>query len=94
MTRNVRTTVLAHFEQVAAEQRQPLAPLSDDRPLVEAGLDSLAFAVLVARLEDELGIDPFAPSEGHEYPVTVGDFIQMYEKSYANVTTSRVVAGS
>ena len=84
MAGSIRTTIITHFEQVAAEQRHKLLALTDDRPLMEAGLDSLAFAVVVARLEDALGIDPFSSTEDAEFPVTFGDFVQMYEKMYAN----------
>jgi hypothetical protein len=49
---SVRSTVLAHLEQVAKEQGKKLAPLSDDLVLLESGLDSLCFAIIVARLED------------------------------------------
>lgn len=88
MTGDIRATITNHFEQVAAEQRHTLAALTDDRPLLECGLDSLAFAVLVARLEDTLGVDPFnAAASGSQYPVTFGDFVQMYEKTYLNVAT-------
>jgi acyl carrier protein len=54
---------------------------------MESGLDSLAFAVLVARLEDALGVDPFGASQSGEFPVTFGDFVQMYEKLNENVAT-------
>lgn len=84
MSGTIRTTIITHFEQVAAEQRHKLLALTDDRPLMESGLDSLAFAVVVARLEDTLGIDPFGTTEDTEFPVTFGDFVQMYEKMYAN----------
>jgi len=84
MAENIRTTIISHFEQVAAEQRHKLAMLTDDRPLMESGLDSLAFAVLVARLEDTLGIDPFNATDNAEFPVTFGDFVQMYEKMQQN----------
>ena len=87
MSLSVRTTIISEFEQVATEQRHKLAALTDDRPLMESGLDSLAFAIVVARLEDSLGIDPFSASEDNQFPVTFGDFIQMYEKMYENVTT-------
>lgn len=87
MAENIRTTIISHFEQVAAEQRQKLTPLTDDQPLMQAGLDSLAFAVVVARLEDALGIDPFSASEDAEFPVTFGDFVQMYEKMHENAAT-------
>lgn len=66
--------------QVAREHGKTLAPLSDDLALHESGLDSLGIAVLVARLEDELNVNPFATSEEVELPVTVGDFVKAYEK--------------
>jgi acyl carrier protein len=76
---SARSAVLEQLEQVAKEQNKSLAPLSDDLELLESGLDSLCFAVVVARLEDELGVDPFTASEDVEFPVTVGDFIKFYE---------------
>jgi len=84
MAGSIRTTIISHFEQVAAEQRHKLASLTDDRPLMESGLDSLAFAVVVARLEDALGCDPFSASDDAAFPVTFGDFVQMYEKMHEN----------
>jgi acyl carrier protein len=56
-----------------------LVPLDEDLSLHETGFDSLAFAILVARLEDELGIDPFTISEDASLPLTIGDFIRAYE---------------
>ena len=53
--------------------------MSDDLGLEESGLDSLCLAIIVARLEDELGFDPFGSDEDTELPVTVGDFIRFYE---------------
>jgi acyl carrier protein len=81
---SVRLTVLANIEQVAAEQNRKLTPLSDDLVLLESGLDSLCFAILVARLEGELGVDPFTSSEELVFPVTLGDFIRLYEDAAAN----------
>jgi acyl carrier protein len=75
----VRSEITALFEQVADEQKKRLAPLTDDLVLLESGLDSLCFAIIVARLEDRLGLDPFSAAEGVEFPVTVGDFIKLYE---------------
>jgi hypothetical protein len=86
MADNIRATIISHFTDIAAEQRHSLAPLTDDRPLMASGLDSLAFAMVVARLEDSLGIDPFSAGDG-QFPVTFGDFVQMYEKMQANATT-------
>jgi hypothetical protein len=58
-----------------------LAPLTDDVSLLESGLDSLCFAVVVARLEDVLGVDPFSEAEDARFPVTLGDFIRFYENA-------------
>jgi acyl carrier protein len=86
MSASIRSTIVSQFEQVAAEQRHKLATLTDERPLMETGLDSLAFAIVVARLEDSLGIDPFSASEDAEFPVTFGDFVRMYETSYESAS--------
>ena len=75
---SVKSTVLDQFKQVATEQNKTLAPLSDDLSLLESGLDSLCFAIIVARLEDALGVDPFT-AEIADFPVTLGDFIKIYE---------------
>jgi len=47
--------------------------------LLNSGLDSLCFAIIVTRLESSLGIDPFSTSEDATFPVTLGDFISFYE---------------
>jgi hypothetical protein len=78
---SVRASILALFEEVANEQGKPLRPLVDDLPLLESGLDSLGFAIIVARLEDSLGLDPFSTAEDARFPVTVGDFIRFYENA-------------
>jgi hypothetical protein len=65
--------------EVAREHGKILAPLKDDLVLAECGLDSLGFAVLVARLEDTLGVDPFTASEEAVFPLTLGEFVKVYE---------------
>jgi len=79
---SIRSDITTLFEQVAKEQDKNLAPLSDDLGLLESGLDSLCFAIIVARLADE-GIDPFSTAEDIGLPVTVGDFIKLYENAAA-----------
>ena len=79
----VRDTMFAQVERVAREQKKALAPLSDDLVLLDSGLDSLALAILVARLEDALGVDPFSSADDAEFPVTLGDFIRLYEDAAA-----------
>jgi acyl carrier protein len=78
-TASIRETILSQFQAVAAAHNKTLAPLDDDLSLAESGLDSLCFAILVTRLEDELGIDPFTASDEVYFPVTLGDFVRLYE---------------
>jgi acyl carrier protein len=77
---STRTVVIEQFEKVAQEHSRTIPPLSDDLPLVGCGLDSLCFAIIVTRLEDKLGVDPFA-AEDTLFPVTFGEFIHLYEAS-------------
>jgi hypothetical protein len=76
---SLRASIGAQFEQVATEQKRKLAHLSDDLKLLDSGLDSLSFALIVARLEDSLGFDPFDTDQEIRFPVTFGDFVQLYE---------------
>ena len=80
---NVRSEVVTQFKQVAQEQGKRLAPLTDGLELLNSGLDSLCFAILVIRLEDTLGVDPFTASEDALFPVTFGDFVSFYEHAAA-----------
>jgi acyl carrier protein len=76
---SVRSRIFSAMHQIAEEQNVTLPPLQDDLPLQDTGFDSLAFAILVARLEDDLGIDPFSIAEDAAFPSTVGEFIGAYE---------------
>jgi acyl carrier protein len=74
-----KQTITSEIRKVADEQKVSTAALSDDLILLDSGLDSLCFAILVARLEDKLGVDPFAASDDVSFPVTLGDFVKAYE---------------
>ncbi|MCP5412132.1 MAG: acyl carrier protein [Alphaproteobacteria bacterium] len=76
---SVAAMVVDQFRQVAREQGKEIAELNDDTVLLESGLDSLCFAIIVAQLEDRLGVDPFTAAEDVYFPVTLGDFIRFYE---------------
>ena len=62
------------FAPFAASQRTSILTL-----VVAGGLVVSAFAILVARLEDDLGIDPFTIAEDAAFPSTVGEFGRVYE---------------
>lgn len=79
-TVDLRAAIESTFHSVLEESGMALnAPLGDDTVLLESGLDSLGFAILVARLDDELGYDPFSISENPYYPTTFQDFVAFYE---------------
>jgi acyl carrier protein len=78
---SVRDAILSTFRQVADAQGRTLAPLSDNLKLAECGLDSLGFAVVITSLEDSLDAGPFNSSAWEEFPVTLGDFIKLYERA-------------
>ena len=75
----VRSVVTACFETTAADQERALQPLSDQLALLDSGLDSLCFAIIVAELEDQLGLDPFSELDDAFFPVTFGEFVKLYE---------------
>ncbi|MHB8283771.1 MAG: phosphopantetheine-binding protein [Caulobacteraceae bacterium] len=76
----VRPIIEDQMRRVAAEQFKTLAPLRDDLVLLNCGLDSLCFAIIVARLEDELGVDPFSVADDVPFPVTFLDFVRFYDR--------------
>ena len=76
---DIRAEIIEQFKKVALEQDKTLSPLTDDLPLLDSGLDSLCFAVVVVRLENALGLDPFSTDEDVRFPVTFGDFVEFYK---------------
>jgi acyl carrier protein len=77
---DIRAQIVDQFGQVAQEQDRQIPPLTDDLLLLESGLDSLCFAIVVARLEDSLGVDPFN-ADDVLFPVTFGEFVKCYESA-------------
>ena len=80
---SVRPIILGHIVRIAENQKKTLAPLTDDLLLVDSGMDSLFIAILVASLDDSLGVDPFNQDSEMAFPVTLGDFIALYEHAHA-----------
>jgi acyl carrier protein len=80
---SIRSNILKAMQEIATAQKKTLAPLTDDLALTNSGLDSLCFALLVARLEDETGRDPFSESDEVSFPVTLSEFIALYEHAPA-----------
>ena len=78
---SIKEAIFSEIQQIAEQHQKSLTPLTDDAPLLNTGLDSLCFAVLIARLEDRLGVDPFSESDDVAFPVTLGDFVRVYENA-------------
>jgi hypothetical protein len=76
---SVRSEILDQFKQVAHELDKRLGPLSDEL-LLDSGLDSLCFAIIVSRLEIVLGVDPLSDPDAN-FPVDLGEFIRIYENA-------------
>jgi acyl carrier protein len=76
---SIKATIISQLEEIRRASKGPLLPLDDGLVLLDSGLDSLGLAVLVTRLEDTLGLDPFTDSDITVPPVTLGDFIRLYE---------------
>jgi hypothetical protein len=80
--RNTRQVITRTFLDVLeGTGSQCNSEVSDDMVLLESGLDSLGFAILVARLEEEQGWDPFSTAETPYYPQRFGEFIAFYESN-------------
>lgn len=78
---DVREVIVESIQRIAEENDLELSPLlNEDSVLLESGLDSLGFAILVADLEGSLGFDPFVMMDEPVYPNTLGEFVAIYEK--------------
>lgn len=78
---NLRDIILQLMREVAdATDTALAASLNDDTVLLESGLDSLGFAILVARLEEQLGYDPFTLMEEPVYPRNLREFVAIYAR--------------
>lgn len=58
---------------------QLIEPIEADTLLLECGLDSLSYAMLVAQLEEDLGFDPFTDLVIDTYPSSFAEFLAIYQ---------------
>ncbi len=78
---SVRSTLVTEIEAITREHDKAMPPLTDDLVLLDTQFDSLCFALLVARMEDLVGVDPFSTLEVADLPVTLGDLVALYERA-------------
>lgn len=75
---NVRTVIVDEMSLLFEEDGLSQPEFLDDLVLLSTELDSLGFAVLVARLDERLGYDPFSLMDEPVYPQTLGEFVEIY----------------
>jgi acyl carrier protein len=80
MTLAVESLVADLIGELLEEEGLPLPELAAETVLLDTGLDSLGFAVLVTRLEESLGYDPFSLMTEPVYPVTFSEFVEVYQR--------------
>lgn len=76
LDRTIRQVFAQTYAELAAGRSPP--PLSEATVLLDTGLDSLGFAIVVTRLEMALGYDPFTLAPEPFYPRTYGEFLAFY----------------
>jgi acyl carrier protein len=75
----IRKIVFEEFALVLKEKDESAQiPEEEDFALLEHGMDSLGMAILVVRLEERFGYDPFVLHPEPVYPRTMKEFLQFY----------------
>jgi acyl carrier protein len=77
----IENVIREAFNEVWKRQKDTEPPALDaDTLLLEIGLDSLGFAIVVTQLDEKLGFDPFSIAQDAYYPQTFGEFVAFYKK--------------
>lgn len=79
LEKQIREVFFEVFRREISSENFP--ELVGNTVLLETGLDSLGFAVLVVELEEVLGFDPFSLSSHPFYPQTFGELVAFYEQN-------------
>ncbi|WP_428982812.1 phosphopantetheine-binding protein [Paraglaciecola aquimarina] len=81
MTLDLEQQIKLAMQQVAElGDCQLVEPIEASTLLLESGLDSLGYAMLVAQLEEDLGFDPFTELAIDTYPSTFSEFVAIYQQ--------------
>ena len=82
---NTRNIIENNFAEILREAGANVpAHFSDELVLLQSGLDSLGFAVLITRLETACGYDPFTLMTEPFYPRTFGELVEVYDRFKAH----------
>ncbi len=85
---NPRQHILEALAELFDEEELEMPEFTDDTVLLDTELDSLSYAVLVTRLDETLGYDPFSLMDEPVYPETFGAFVAVYERFAPGGTSS------
>jgi acyl carrier protein len=78
---NIRNIITTTIKDIMEQRgKAVLGDIVDDAILLESGLDSLGYAIVVTILDEELGYDPFYEMKEPTYPTTLKEFVDIYEK--------------
>ena len=78
----MRNTIEKTFSDIAKDMDiQVVFNFDEDFKLLGGEVDSLFFAMVVAQLEEETGIDPFSDMGDAVYPSTFNEFVAIYENN-------------
>ena len=78
MSTDTRKIILNEIIVVFAEEGVTFDEEMLGLPVMDIGVDSLTYAVLVARLEVKIGKDPFTEQPERGYPKLLSDFVDAY----------------
>lgn len=77
----MKNTIISLMREIAGDSGIELGTnINDETVLLESGLDSLGFAILISRLEEDLGYDPFTMMDDPVYPRTFGELVEIYQR--------------
>ena len=76
----IHAEIIKQFNTIFLEQNESteLPVLEDSSILLESGIDSMGFAILVTELEDTLGYDPFTEADEPFYPTYFKELVDFY----------------
>jgi len=77
VTKSILDTITEIISDMIAERGESVPALKQDTKISDSGLDSLDIAVLVVRLEEHFGFDPFVEVLD-QYPHTLGEMAELY----------------
>lgn len=90
---SLRDAILEELSLLFEEDGIARPEFADELVLLSTELDSLGFAVLVARLDERLGYDPFSLMNEPVYPQTLGEFVEIYDRFKPDDSESGVSDG-